>query len=83
MIESKIPEFGEYVTIEQKRYGGPNEMYKYKVVGDLHSNTYVNVPVQSPEEEETHMDVKHVVACICCGVDETKVSKFKIEDVKV
>ena len=76
-------DFGDYVIIEQKRYGCDNEMYTHKVIGRLESNTYVDVPVQSPAKETYHNDMQKVVRCICCGVSETEVLKYRIEDVKI
>ncbi len=74
--------FGDYVEIEQKRYGVCNELYLHKVIGQFKSNTFVDVPVQSPRTETIHTkEFVQVVACICCGVDETKVLKYKVEDV--
>lgn len=76
-------EFGSYVEIEQFRYGAKNEVYIYKVIKQLHSNGYIDVPVKSPNDKEyLHDNIVDVVACICCGVSETKVEKFKIDDVK-
>lgn len=82
-------DFGDYVYIEQKRYGVPNEIYLYKVVGRLRSNAYVNVPVVAGLNKNTihhgnknESAVVDVVACICCGVCEDEVLKFKVEDVK-
>ena len=76
------PQFGDYIDIEQKRHGADNEMFTYKVIGSLNSNTYVPVPVQTPEKQAKHDDIVPVVRAICTGVDETQVSKFRIEDVK-
>jgi len=76
------PEFGDYVRIEHKRYFTENESYNYKVIGRFKSNTYVDVPVQCPEKEYIHEEVIEVVFCICCGVDETEVNRFRLEDVK-
>ena len=74
-------EFGDYCLIEQKRYGADNEMYLYKVVrGDMRSNTWVNVPVDSTTVE--NRELVPVILAICCGVDETKVEKFRVADVK-
>ena len=81
-MDKKI-DFGDYVLIEQKRHGVSNEKYIHKVVtGGLESNTYVDVPVQSPAKEVIHPSVVEVVSCICCGVDETKVLKYRLEDVE-
>ena len=78
-------DFGDYVEIEQKRYDhdNKNEMYLYKVIRRLKSNYYVDVPVQCPEKECFHKrEYVDVIACICCGVDETIVNKFRLSDVK-
>lgn len=73
--------FGDYVVIEQKRYGVPNEMYMHKVIGLLNSNSYVDVPVQTPATEVLHDKVEPVVACICCGVQERDVRYYRLSDV--
>jgi len=75
------PDFGDYVRIEQKRYGVPNEIYDHKVVARLVSNAWVDVPVQSPAKESLHDECVEVVACICCGVQETDVRKYRLSDV--
>ncbi len=81
--------FGHYCWIEQYRYRAEgNEIYQYKVIGQLKSNSYVNVPVRSGtghygDEELLHDEVVPVVACICCGVGETKVRKFRLTDVRL
>lgn len=74
--------FGDYALIEQKRYGTPNEKFTYKVIGKMKSNTYVDVPVQSPGKEVIHSEMVEVVACICCGVNETEVLKYRLCDVE-
>lgn len=74
-------DFGSYVKIEQHRYGVPNEMYLYKVIGRLKSNHYTTVPVHSVDGDTLHSGVVDVLACICCGINETKVQKFRLEDV--
>ena len=76
-----IVDFGDYVLIEQKRHGCPNEMFLHKVIGTLKSNGYVDVPVVIPREETLHKKVIDVVACICCGVQETEVYKYLLSDV--
>lgn len=73
--------FGDYVYIEQKRYGCENEMYLHKVINRLKSNCYVKVPVQIPAKEVNQGKIVDVVSCICCGVDETEVLKYRIKDV--
>ena len=79
--EIKI-DFGDYVRIEQRRYGVPNEMYDYKVIGGgSKSNSWVNVPVQTPAEEVLHDTMEDVIRCVCCGIDEREVLKFRVKDV--
>ena len=75
-------EFGDYCKIEQFRFGADNEMYKYKVIGTSKSNSYCDIPVVRTEENTFHDEIVEVVSCICCGVDETKVTKFKKDDIK-
>lgn len=75
-------DFGDYALIEQKRYVGENEMFQHKVIGRLQSNTYVDVPVQSPATETIHNGIVDVIRCICCGVKETEVLKYRAVDVK-
>jgi hypothetical protein len=74
--------FGGYVKIEQKRYGVENEMYLHKVIGASESNAWVDVPVQTPAKEILHNKLEPVVSCICCGVCETEVLRYRIKDVK-
>lgn len=80
--KSTWPDFGDYVMIEQKRFGVPNEMFMHKVIGRLGSNMYFDIPAA------THLGMKHagevvdVVRVICCGIDETKVLTFRVEDVR-
>ena len=75
-------EFGDYCEIEQKRYSADNEMYLYKVVsGGRKSNTYRGVPVDARNSESCKGEICDVILAIQCGVDETKVEKFRLEDV--
>jgi hypothetical protein len=77
-------DFGDYVMIEQFRYGVPNEMYIHKVIGALKSNAWVDVPVKLGSEEKLHNKMEKVLNVICCGVDETKVFRVRqIDCVKV
>ncbi len=76
-------DFGDYCTIEQKRHSVPNEIYVHKVIGRFESNSYVDVPVQSPRKETTHDKVVKIIACITCGVSEKNVLKYKLTDVKL
>ncbi len=84
MEEKKIElDFGDYAMIEQKRFHADNEMFLHKVIrGGGKSNTYVDVPVQCPATETVHKEIVDVVLCVCCGVSETEVRKYRASDVK-
>ena len=74
-------DFGDYCQIEQKRFGCDNEMYLYKVVGRLQSNCYADVPVHAAATEHAiHDEIVPVLRCICCGVCEDRVFKFRESD---
>lgn len=75
--------FGDYALIEQKRHGAPNEIYVHKVVSHLSSNSWVDVPVQCPATETLHDNTEDVCLCICCGVDETVVKRYRVKDMKL
>lgn len=74
--------FGDYAIIEQKRHGSPNEMFVHKVIDQLRSNTWVDVPVQSPATETMHDEMEDVCLCICCGIDETEVRRYRVKDMR-
>ena len=74
--------FGDYVEIEQKRFGVDNEMYLYKVIDVSRSNTWVDVPVRAPQKEAIHSEMEMVVRCVCCGICEDEIVTFRIKDVK-
>lgn len=76
-------DFGDYCYIEQERHGCENEMYRHKVVGQVNSNGWVQVPVQTPAAETVQGQVVGCVRAICCGVDESKAFKYRRCDVKV
>ena len=75
--------FGDYVLIEQNRFGTKNEMFIHKVIGTSKSNTYVDVPVMVTPYEKIHKDIVSVVSCICAGVSERDVYCYRLEDVKL
>lgn len=82
MSENENIKFGDYVLIEQKRFGVPNEMFVYKVIGNLRSNSHVDIPVEvALEKNIIHENMISVVACIQCGVEETEVLKYPLSDV--
>ena len=77
-------DFGDYVLIEQKRYGVPNEMFQFKVIGSYQSNAYRDVPMEFAEHDmKWHPDVVDVLNVICCGIDETKVDTVRKADVRL
>ena len=82
IVIPRLLDFGDYATIEQKNYGVENDHYTHKVIGRLRSNTWVDVPVQCPATETHHDHMEDVISCICCGVSETTVLKYKATDVK-
>lgn len=73
--------FGDYCLIEQKRFGCENEMFLYKVIGQLDTNYHRQVPV-NPHTIIVYGEIHESIRCICCGVDETKVETFRLCDVK-
>ncbi len=75
--------FGQYATIEQHRYGDKNEFYTHKVIGTSNSNSWVNVPVTGVCKETMQGLMEDVVWCICCGVQETEVLRYRFCDIKV
>lgn len=81
-LREELISFGDYVLIEQHRYNAENEMYLHKVIGELRSNTYVDVPVVGAIKEVIHSEMEDVVACICCSVDEREVLRYRLKDVK-
>lgn len=75
-------EFGDYAIIEQKRFGVPNELFTHKVISTLRSNTWVDVPVKTPRKEVIHDEIEEICLCICCGVDETEVHRYRAKDMQ-
>ncbi len=76
-------DFGDYCLIEQNRFGADNEMYLHKVIGQLESNSYVDVPVTGTAREILHDKSTKVIRAITCGVEEKIALKYRIEDVKI
>lgn len=73
-------DFGDYCHIEQKRFGAPNEQYLHKVIGRLQSSAWVDVPVYACGDEVNHKTIEPVLACICCGVSEREVRRYRESD---
>lgn len=76
------PDFGDYVLIEQKRFGAKNEHYLHKVIGRFRSNSWIDVPAQVHIGAVRHSEMADVVAVICCGVSEDKVVRYRVADVR-
>lgn len=73
--------FGDFCTIEQKRYVGPNEFYGYKVVGRKKSNVWTDVPVDANNGKETRHDyMDDVVTVVCNNLDDRTVYQFRVSD---
>lgn len=76
-------DFGDYCLIEQKRYGCENEMFLYKVTrGGLRCNYWKTVPVDARKPDNVRGELCDVIQAIQCGVDETKVETFRLQDVR-
>ena len=74
-------EFGDFCTIEQKRYGCQNEFYRYKVVGRKRSNSWTEAPVDGRNEKEVlHDHIDDVVTVVCDNLDDRTVHQFRISD---
>ena len=75
--------FGDIVEIEQHRYGADNEFYQYKVIGTLKSNAWIDVPVVATGKKTLHDESEDIVLCICAGIVQEKVERFRLKDVKL
>lgn len=83
-MSDEIPKFGDYLHIEMHRYGSDNEIYLHKCIGqESTSNSYVPVPVVSNPKEVRHDEMVPVVRAVCCGLDERRIFKYALSDVKV
>ena len=74
--------FGRHCRIEQFRYVKPNEMHIYKVVSSIRTNTWCEVPYKEASKERWHDRMEDCILAIRCGIDETKVQRFRIADVE-
>lgn len=65
------PTFGDYVTLEMKCYGGPNEHFVHEVLSSpFISNLWRNVPIDARDpEEHLHDTSEPVVAVRTQGVN--------------
>lgn len=74
-------DFGDYCLIEQFRHGAENEMYMYKVIGKLSSNTWCEVPARFDKVDVIHRNMETVLAVVMCGVNEREIVRFRQSDV--
>jgi len=81
--ENVLPKFGDYISVEQHRYGCDNEFYIHKVIGTMKSNKWMDVPAITHNGMTLHDHMEDVVACICCGVCEEEVIRYRVSDVKI
>ena len=73
--------FGDFCTIEQNRYGVPNEFYQYKIIGRKRSNSWTKTPVDPNNEKETlHDHLDDVVTVVCNNLDDRTVHQFRVSD---
>lgn len=80
-IQKENVDFGDYCSIEQKRYGAPNELYGYKVVGRLRSNSWVDTPVDAQDRKpKLHSEIVDVVQVISCTAGCDVVEQFRVSD---
>lgn len=83
LAKASFPSFGDYALIEMKRHGVPNEIYTHKVVGTYQSNTWVDVPIQSPPTARIHAgEMEDVARVIVCGISEDSVYTVRVADMK-
>lgn len=75
-------DFGDFAWLEMKRHGVPNELYQHKVIGVFQSNSWVDVPVQSPPTAVRHDDMAEVAHVVCCGLSEDRVYRVRTSDLK-
>jgi hypothetical protein len=60
------PTFGDYVTLEMKRYGVPNEYFIHDVMTHpFTSNSWRNVPIDARDPEEHLHDMSETVISVC------------------
>ena len=59
------PTFGDYVTLEMKCYGGPNEHFVHEVLSSpFISNSWRNVPIDARDPEEHLHDTSETVVAV-------------------
>jgi len=81
--EQNTIRFGDYVSIEEKRYVGENEWFTYKVIDVLESNSWRTVPVDARKQEaELHDYTELIVKVICDLPGNEKIERFRAADVR-
>lgn len=77
--------FGRYCHIEMQFYGKDgNQFHIFKIVGQLRSNGYCDVPFNhSTKPAYVHDKIIDIVNVIECGVSEDKVYRVPLKDVKI
>lgn len=77
--------FGHYCHIEMLFYGNEgNQFFIFKIVGQLRSNYYNEVPFnQFAKPAKNHGEVIDVVNVIQCGIDESEVFRVPLHAIKI
>lgn len=73
-------DFGDYCYVKQLRFHKEIIFYKYKVINQLTSNLYTDVPVFESKDTR-HDKCERILTCILCGIDESKTIRFRLCDV--
>ncbi len=72
--------FGQYCHIPTDTSGN---MHIYKIVSQIKSNVYCEVPLVVNSKETIHRNIVPVLLVIHSGIDETKVQKVALSDCKI
>lgn len=72
--------FGKYVKISTD-YSCKEHLYK--VVGELHSNTYCDTPIMCNSKPQLHKKGVPILRVIHCGIDEEEVIRVALSDCKI
>ena len=72
--------FGRYCHIPTDTGGN---MHIYKIVSQIESNVYCEVPLVVNSKETIHKNIVPVLLVIHCGIDETNVRKVALSDCKI
>ena len=72
--------FGQYCHIPTDTSGN---MHIYKIVSQIESNIYCEVPLVVSSKETIHRNIVPVLLVIHSGIDETEVRKVALSDCKI